>query len=450
MAFNILEAVENVFSNDLISKISNGIGESEEGVQNTLRAAVPGVLATVLHQSGTPEGSENILNQAKEAENSGILNNLTGLLGGETSNIPASVTNMANNLFGEKLHGLTNLITNYGHAKLSSVKSILSIAAPAVLGVLGRHAAQNNLSASGLGSVIQGQKDNIISAIPHDLNLGGALGLGNLMESLGSKVSGVAAGAGNTVNNVAGEAAGALNSAGSTVKEAVSGVSGLATGAAEEVKKKTGKWILPLIILLIILGIIWYFAGKNHNASQNTLASTADSSGMASADSLSAVAAVSGPVSINVKLPNDTVLNAYQGGIEDQLVSYLNSTDPADSISKNRWFNFDNLNFEKGQAVITGSSMVQIKNIVEILKAYPKVKIKIGGYTDKSGNAASNLKLSQQRADAVASELKKMGSDPTQIVEAKGYGSEFAKADANAPDSLRKLDRHISINVKAK
>ena len=56
-----------------------------------------------------------------------------------------------------------------------------------------------------------------------------------------------------------------------------------------------------------------------------------------------------------------------------------------------------------------------------ILKAYPKVKIKIGGYTDNQGDAAANLRLSDDRAKNVMAELAKLGVDPSRM-EAQGYG----------------------------
>lgn len=156
------------------------------------------------------------------------------------------------------------------------------------------------------------------------------------------------------------------------------------------------------------------------------------------------------PASIKVQLPDGTELDAYKGGIEDKLVAYLNSTDPADSISSSRWFDFDNLNFKTGSAELTDSSMKQVQNLAAILKAYPKVSLKIGGYTDKTGNEQENMKLSQQRADAVLDALKKVGASATQLVGAQGYGSQFAKAAANAPDEVRRADRRISVSVRSK
>ncbi|MBN9383275.1 MAG: OmpA family protein [Chitinophagaceae bacterium] len=154
--------------------------------------------------------------------------------------------------------------------------------------------------------------------------------------------------------------------------------------------------------------------------------------------------------SIKVRLPDGAELDAYKGGIEDKLVAYLNSTDPADSISKGRWFDFDNLNFKTGSAEITDASMKQVQNLSAILKAYPKVSLKIGGYTDRTGNEQENQKLSQQRADAVQEALKKTGAVSTQLAGAEGYGSQYARAAADAPDEERRADRRISVNVRSK
>jgi outer membrane protein OmpA-like peptidoglycan-associated protein len=162
------------------------------------------------------------------------------------------------------------------------------------------------------------------------------------------------------------------------------------------------------------------------------------------------VTAPSAPVSIKVKLPDGSELDAYKGGIEDMLVTYLNSTNSADSINHNRWFDFDNLNFKTNSAEITDESMRQVQNIAAILKAFPKVKIKIGGYTDKTGTEDANMKLSQSRADALVAALKSAGASEGQLVGAEGYGSKFATAAADAPDEERKKDRRISVSVREK
>jgi len=81
------------------------------------------------------------------------------------------------------------------------------------------------------------------------------------------------------------------------------------------------------------------------------------------------------------------------------------------------------------------------------LQEFPEAKIKIGGYTDKTGDEKLNKKLSEDRAEAVEDYLKSknLGS---QVDGAEGYGSEFAKYPASASESERILDRHVSVSVR--
>ncbi len=78
------------------------------------------------------------------------------------------------------------------------------------------------------------------------------------------------------------------------------------------------------------------------------------------------------------------------------------------------------------------------------------MKIKIGGYTDKSGDSAANQKLSLERANATLAAIKAAGANPKQLVGAEDYGSMFAKANATAPDEERKKDRRIAVSVREK
>ena len=144
-----------------------------------------------------------------------------------------------------------------------------------------------------------------------------------------------------------------------------------------------------------------------------------------------------------VTLPSGKTLQAYKGGIEDQIVTFLKSDDYKNSTEaslKDKWFNFDNLNFEFGKTKLTAESQVQLDNLKMILAEFPDAKIKIGAYTDKKGDANANLKLSADRATAVKSAL---GS--AQVVEAEGYGAKFAKVPAEATDKERESDRKTAI-----
>jgi outer membrane protein OmpA-like peptidoglycan-associated protein len=205
------------------------------------------------------------------------------------------------------------------------------------------------------------------------------------------------------------------------------------------------RWMRTVLIVSVLMVILFYLV-KGCNGADGV--SSDEDKITKKADTTPAVVIPPARESLKVKLPDGKELEAYRGGIEDQLVTFLD--DPASKPGKDIWFDFDNLNFKLGSADITDSSMVQIHNIVAILNAFPKVKIKIGGYTDKTGDSLANLKLSQNRAEATYSALKSDGANISQVLGAEGYGSEYAKAAADAPDEERRKDRRISVSVRAK
>ena len=150
-----------------------------------------------------------------------------------------------------------------------------------------------------------------------------------------------------------------------------------------------------------------------------------------------------------ISLPDGKKLEAYPGGIEDQLIKFIESDEykngTADTL-KDKWFSFDDLNFKFGTTELVPESKRQLDNIVAILKAFPDAKIKIGGYTDKKGDDAANKKLSDDRAKAVQAALAKAGVG-AQVPEAEGYGEEFATVPETASDKDREIDRKTSVRL---
>jgi outer membrane protein OmpA-like peptidoglycan-associated protein len=203
---------------------------------------------------------------------------------------------------------------------------------------------------------------------------------------------------------------------------------------------------LPLVLgALVVFGlIIFIFKGcKGSNESEAVINSDTTTSEISTS-----MPAEANHESVKVKLPDGIELSAFKGGIEDQLVLFLNT--PSSVPGKDVWFDFDNLNFKTGTADVVEESVAQLNNIAAILKAFPKVKIKIGGYTDKTGDSLNNIRLSQNRADTVKTALIKSGTNTSQIEGAEGYGSQYATVAASASDEERKKDRRISLSVRAK
>ena len=104
--------------------------------------------------------------------------------------------------------------------------------------------------------------------------------------------------------------------------------------------------------------------------------------------------------------------------------------------------------FQTGSANLDDRSMGQIDYVVSILNAYPNVHLKLGGYTDNTGNAAANKTLSANRAASVMKVLIAKGISADRLA-AEGYGIEHPIA-SNDTEEGRQLNRRVSARVTKK
>jgi K(+)-stimulated pyrophosphate-energized sodium pump len=143
------------------------------------------------------------------------------------------------------------------------------------------------------------------------------------------------------------------------------------------------------------------------------------------------------------RLPDSVSLNIPQNGVEARLLAFIQ--DPSKGVEPATWFDFDRLLFNTDSATLRPESQEQLGNIAAILKAYPNVHVKIGGYTDNTGDPQSNLNLSQDRANGVRAELVALGISPDRL-EAQGYGEQFPVED-NSTEKGRAKNRRVSMRV---
>lgn len=105
------------------------------------------------------------------------------------------------------------------------------------------------------------------------------------------------------------------------------------------------------------------------------------------------------------------------------------------------------INFESARAIIKADSMPLIDALATASKACAGTMIEVAGHTDQQGNDAYNLRLSEERANAVVAALIERGVARERL-SPKGYGETKLLDPANTPDALAK-NRRIDFTVAA-
>jgi outer membrane protein OmpA-like peptidoglycan-associated protein len=401
MSFNLVESVKEVLSGDMTNKIAAIVGDSSANVQQALNGVIPSILTGILLKAESGEVQET-LNLATDASRIDIPHNLNSL---SAWNGNSRGMDFLKIIFGEKTTELAAALSGYAGISQESVSALMSISAPAALGVLGNHILDTNMNASGLRSFLNGQKRKILNAMPLGLFLEGILGVEDL-SSVAEKFR--------------------------------------TTDISQAKPRRAARWVWLLITGVIVLAAGLYYYNLQKPSVQNSPPVT--DTVKAALDTMAAIATPENPLAI--KLPDGSVINAKKGGIEVQLIDFFN--DPESKPSRRYPYNFDQVQFNPGTAVITSESMPQIQNVAMILKAYPNAKIKIGGFNEKGGDSAGNRALSESRATSISAALKAAGAGKSQIISVEGFGSDFAKYPEDAPDSLKAKDHRISISIRGK
>jgi len=101
----------------------------------------------------------------------------------------------------------------------------------------------------------------------------------------------------------------------------------------------------------------------------------------------------------------------------------------------------EGINFETGKATIKSNSFKVLDAAVAVLKQFEDVKLEVQGHTDDVGDDGKNLKLSQDRAQAVVDYLVSKGVAADRLT-AKGYG-ETKPVAPNDSTANRALNRRV-------
>lgn len=103
------------------------------------------------------------------------------------------------------------------------------------------------------------------------------------------------------------------------------------------------------------------------------------------------------------------------------------------------------VNFQLSKSTLTPGARNILSRVAQTLKDSPHFQLEIAGYTDSTGSASLNRKLSQARAESVKHYLQQHGVKPGRL-KARGYGPSNPIGD-NSTSEGRAMNRRVELHV---
>jgi OmpA-OmpF porin, OOP family len=383
----LLASLSSMLKRSDIEGVARNLGESEQSVSRGMDLSAASIFSALSRKAGDSEMMRQVVDLASKTPANALSSALSGgQLTNQGSPLMAAGERLLSSLFGGAQGNILNSISRETGLRAAATSTIMALGAQSVLSFIGSRVRDEGMTATGLSSFLQREGASLRSALPAGFD-----------ETIPKEPPPF----------------------------------GVRTAAAppkapyvEPVQKARSMWLWLLPLLVILLGILWFaLRPKPVNVGFPNLGSM-----------------------ISMSLPDGTTLNVPQNGVEGRLLAFIR--DPNRAPDSTTWFDFDRLLFDSGSATLQPQSQEQLQNIAAILKAYPNVHMRIGGYTDNTGSADQNLKLSTDRANNVMAELVRLGITQDRL-DAKGYGEDHPVAD-NSTAEGRASNRRISMLVTQK
>ncbi|QEG20671.1 DUF937 domain-containing protein [Mariniblastus fucicola] len=234
MSVNIMDLVKGAVSDQVMGQIGGLLGTDAKKTPSLFETAAGSILGGLMKKASTPQGAQDIFGAAQKQDDS-VLDKLGDLLGGgdSTDEFEKQGSGILDMVLGggQQTNGMIGMIAKSLGLDKGVVGKLLMMAAPIIMGVIGKHIKNKALDAVGLGNLLGEQKSHLGKYMP-----------ASLTNDLG-------------FSNMLGSASDAVGTAGGAARDAV----GNAAGAASSSGGSLLKYIIPIGLLgiLAVFGVPW-------------------------------------------------------------------------------------------------------------------------------------------------------------------------------------------------
>ena len=148
--------LNSAIGQSIVRNVAGQLGVDENQASSAVSMAIPAILAGMTRNAQSQDGAAS-LNKALESKHDGsLLENLSGMLQGHTSELQSDGDGILGHVFGNNRTAVEQGIAKKSGINLSKIGPLLAILAPIVMAYLGKEKRQTNTGAGGLGDLLGG------------------------------------------------------------------------------------------------------------------------------------------------------------------------------------------------------------------------------------------------------------------------------------------------------
>lgn len=154
----LLDLLGSPMGKQLINGVADQTGNSTDQTGSVLTMALPLLMGAMKKNASTPEGAQGLMSALSNKHDGSILNNLGGLFGGGVDqSVKEDGAGILGHVLGGKQAQVENALSQKSGMDTSSISTILQVAAPILMGMIGQQKQQQDVNdASGLQSLLGG------------------------------------------------------------------------------------------------------------------------------------------------------------------------------------------------------------------------------------------------------------------------------------------------------
>ncbi|MCO8124312.1 DUF937 domain-containing protein [Stieleria sp. TO1_6] len=185
MTVNLLEMAQRAIGSGMLSKVAGMLGEDETKTKSAMDIAGSALLGGLMKKVSSPQGAEDVFHHAKQFD-TGMLEDLDDHFGAAANPQESSVWSVlggeiVSKLLGNNQDSAIDMVSKLAGIGRGSSKSLLSMLAPLLFGMIAKRVKTGDLNLSSLINLVMSQKAQVAKYLPAEFNR--QLGIAGLMDS---------------------------------------------------------------------------------------------------------------------------------------------------------------------------------------------------------------------------------------------------------------------------